>query len=139
MRLTTAAGVFTSGEYWASEGLAATITVWVQLQLSIGSVDWSSLVKLVDNGANKVSIDQFSPIDVLTNTIGRTVIALKAAWSTLIGRGMSRPGSHWSRASLVMLATAILCHKEPARMGYFACSTLVLYGIRIVGFHTLMP
>ena len=40
---------------------------------------------------------------------------LKAAWSTLIGRGMSRLGSHWSRASLVMRAPAILCHKEPAR------------------------
>ena len=40
---------------------------------------------------------------------------LKADWSTLIGRGMSRLGSHWSRASLVMLAPAILYHKEPAR------------------------
>ena len=37
------------------------------------------------------------------------------AWSTLIGRGMSRLVSHWSRASLVMLAPAILCHKEPSR------------------------
>ena len=34
------------------------------------------------------------------------------AWSTLIGRGMSRLGSHWSR---VMLSPALLCHKEPAR------------------------
>ena len=34
------------------------------------------------------------------------------AWSTLIGRGMSRLGSHWSR---VLLAPALLCHKEPAR------------------------
>ena len=34
------------------------------------------------------------------------------AWSTLIGRGMSRLGSHWSRVSL---APALLCHKEPAR------------------------
>ena len=48
-------------------------------------------------------------------------------WSTLIGPGMSRLGSHWSRASPVMLAPAILCHKEPARgkqntpqWGYFA-------------------
>ena len=32
-------------------------------------------------------------------------------WSTLIGRGMSRLGSYWSR---VLLAPAILCHKEPA-------------------------
>ena len=46
---------------------------------------------------------------------------------------------------------AVLCHKEPARRiqspllgaldrkiplgGYFACSSLVLYGIRIGGFH----
>ena len=37
---------------------------------------------------------------------------LHAVWSTLIGRGMSRLGSHWSR---VMLAPALLCHKEPAR------------------------
>ena len=71
-----------------------------------------------------------------------------AVWSTLIGRGMSRLGSHWSR---VLLAPALLCHKEPARRiqspllgalerkiplgGYFACSSLVLYGIRIGGFH----
>ena len=34
------------------------------------------------------------------------------ACSTLIGRGMSRLVSHWSR---VMLAPALLCHKEPAR------------------------
>ena len=38
--------------------------------------------------------------------------SLPPAWSTLIGRGMSKLGSHWSRASLVMLAPAILCHKE---------------------------
>ena len=42
----------------------------------------------------------------------RTCIAV---WSTLIGRGMSRLVSNWSRASLVMLAPAVLCHKEPAR------------------------
>ena len=36
----------------------------------------------------------------------------QAVWSTLIGRGMSRLGSHWSR---VLLAPALLCHKEPAR------------------------
>ena len=41
----------------------------------------------------------------------------------------------------VLLAPAVLCHKEPARCiqrairGYFACSPLVLYGIRIIGFH----
>ena len=39
----------------------------------------------------------------------------QAVWSTLIGRAMSRLGSHCSRASQVMLAPAILCHKEPAR------------------------
>ena len=31
---------------------------------------------------------------------------------TLIGRGMSRLGSHWSRD---VAAPALLCHKEPAR------------------------
>ena len=33
----------------------------------------------------------------------------------LIGRGPTLLCSHWSRASLVMLAPAVLCHKEPAR------------------------
>ena len=46
-----------------------------------------------------------------------------ADWSTLIGRAPTLLRSHWSRASLVMLAPAILCHKEPARaskeMGVF--------------------
>ena len=41
-------------------------------------------------------------------------LALSPDWSTLIGRGMSRLGSHSSRASLVMLAPAVLCHKEQA-------------------------
>ena len=35
-------------------------------------------------------------------------------WSTIIGRGPLLC-SHWSRPSLVMLAPAVLCHKEPAR------------------------
>ena len=56
-------------------------------------------------------------------------------WSTIIGRGMSRLGSHWSR---VLLAPALLCHKEPVRskqntkplVGGFGCDELVLYGIR---------
>ena len=39
----------------------------------------------------------------------------KVAWSTLIGLGSTLLRSHWSRASLVMLAPAVLCHKEPAR------------------------
>ena len=70
-------------------------------------------------------------------------IVLIADWSTLIGRGISRLGSHWSR---VLLAPALLCHKEPARIkqntplgvfcvpkplvGGFGCDELVLYGIR---------
>ena len=71
-------------------------------------------------------------------------------WSTLIGRGMSRLVSHWSRASPVMLAPAILCHKEPARASkdsWLPCMRndllyhgagglwmpeLVLYGIRLL-------
>ena len=36
-------------------------------------------------------------------------------WSTLIGRCPTFLRSHWSRASLVMLAPEVLCHKEPAR------------------------
>ena len=36
----------------------------------------------------------------------------EAVFSTLIGRGMSRLGSHWSRD---VAAPALLCHKEPAR------------------------
>ena len=35
-------------------------------------------------------------------------------WSTIIGRGPKLLCSHWSRPSLVMLAPAVLCHKEPA-------------------------
>ena len=72
-------------------------------------------------------------------------ISFSPDWSTLIGRGLTLLRSHWSRASLVLLAPAILCHKEPARPilpskghyigGYFACSSLGLYGIRIVCFH----
>ena len=34
-----------------------------------------------------------------------------SAWSTLIGRGMSRHGSHWSSVA----TPALLCHKESAR------------------------
>ena len=72
-------------------------------------------------------------------------------WSTLIGRGPSLPRSHWSGASQVMLAPAILCHKEPAcsiqspllvtlerKIPPFGVFWLLLagsYGIRIVGFH----
>ena len=36
-------------------------------------------------------------------------------WSTLIGRAPTLLRSHWSRPSPVMLAPAVLCHKEPAR------------------------
>ena len=39
----------------------------------------------------------------------------KVAWSTLIGLGSTLLRSHWSRASLVMLAPAVLCHKETDR------------------------
>ena len=66
--------------------------------------------------------------------------------------GMSRLGSHWPRASPVLLAPADLRHIEPARaskpptmgfrtqntqiVGYFACSLLIFHVIRIVGFHS---
>ena len=49
----------------------------------------------------------------LTITTSHPVI--KAVWSTLIGRDPTLLRFHWSRASLVMLVPAILCHKEPAR------------------------
>ena len=45
----------------------------------------------------------------------RPLVRLDPVWSTLIGRGSTLLRSHWSRAFLVMLAPAILCHKEPAR------------------------
>ena len=40
------------------------------------------------------------------------VVLLLPVWSTLIGRGSTRLGSHWSR---VLLRQCLLCHKEPAR------------------------
>ena len=49
-------------------------------------------------------------------------VVLVADCPALIGRAPTLLRSHWSRASLVMLAPATLSHKEP-------------YGIRIVGFH----
>ena len=59
--------------------------------------------------------------------------------------GLSTPRStvlhsHWSssRGSALIghiLLPAILCHKEPDPTGLFACYSLVLCGIRIVGFH----
>ena len=36
-------------------------------------------------------------------------------WSTLIGPAPTLLRSHWSRAFLVMLAPAVLCHEEPVR------------------------
>ena len=38
----------------------------------------------------------------------------QAVWSTLIGRGSTRLGSHWSRWFIVLLRQCLLCHKEPA-------------------------
>ena len=55
-----------------------------------------------------------------------------SVWSTLIGPAMSRLGSHWSRASLVMLAPAVLCHKEQAPSRGLWMPELVLYGIRLL-------
>ena len=45
---------------------------------------------------------------------GRSVISVSqsmSVWSTLIGRGSTMLGSHWSR---VLLRQCLLCHKEPA-------------------------
>ena len=44
---------------------------------------------------------------------------LATVWSTLIGRGSTRLGSHWLR---VLLAPALLCHKEPAQANSLAGS-----------------
>ena len=38
-----------------------------------------------------------------------------SVWSTLIGRAPTLLRSHLSRAFPVMLAPAVLCHKEPTR------------------------
>ena len=62
--------------------------------------------------------------------------------STLLDSQASVLHSHWLSSYItvlslvqrisVLLATALLCHKEPAPV--FACSSLVFYDIRIVGF-----
>ena len=39
-------------------------------------------------------------------------VVLSTGFSTLVGQGMSRLGSHWSRD---VATPALLCHKEPAR------------------------
>ena len=68
---------------------------------------------------------------------------LLPVWSTLIGPAPTLLRSHWSRASLVMLAPAILCHKEPARSKQTIPSRglwmpeLVLYDIRLLAQATL--
>ena len=46
---------------------------------------------------------------------GVAMANFQAVWSPLIGRGPTLLRSHWSRSSLVVLAPAVLCHKEPAR------------------------
>ena len=73
----------------------------------------------------------------------------------LVVSGVGRPVNQSSHLSLVQVqrgsaligrelhsvtTPAILCHKEPARAskdltGLSVCSSLVLYGIKIVGFH----
>ena len=62
---------------------------------------------------NVMKEDQTESVNVLGSSVSK--VNRCAACSTLIGGGMSRLGSHWSRACPVMLAPAILCHKEPAR------------------------
>ena len=46
---------------------------------------------------------------------GQWVGGFRSDWSTLIGPAPRLLRSHWSRTSLVILAPAVLCHKEPAR------------------------
>ena len=71
-------------------------------------------------------------------------IVVEAVFSTLIGRGMSRLGSHWSRASdvRVLLRQQSYARKNPLVAKIpptrgICCSSLVLYGMSIVGFHAL--
>ena len=45
---------------------------------------------------------------------GVAMANFQAVWSPLIGRGPTLLRSHWSRSSLVVLAPAVLCRKEPA-------------------------
>ena len=52
-----------------------------------------------------------SQLEVLQCHLCSFVSHWQADWSTLIGRGPTLLRSHWSRASLVMLAPAVLCHK----------------------------
>ena len=53
------------------------------------------------------------------DTLGVYTEFSRSDWSTLIGRGHTLLRSHWSRASLVMLAPAVLCHKEPKSKAHY--------------------
>ena len=77
---------------------------------------------------NPVVILDTSHLPVLQEPLTSSQFVFITVWSTLIGRGMSRLGSHWSKASPVMLAPAILCHKEPVRASKapYYCPSLVL-------------
>ena len=81
---------------------------------------------------NVMKEDQTESVNVLGSSVSK--VNRCAACSTLIGGGMSRLGSHWSRACPVMLAPAILCHKEPARAKakytHWGVSCLLLAGCR---------
>ena len=54
-------------------------------------------------------------LHVRAQSESKKLLSQAAVWSTLIGRSLTLLRSHWSRASLVMVAPAVLCHKEPAR------------------------
>ena len=54
-------------------------------------------------------------LHVRAQSESKKLLSQAAVWSTLIGRSPTLLCSHWSRASLVMVAPALLCHKEPAK------------------------
>ena len=124
-------------------------------QLSFGLVDWVDSSKYLDTNVKDPAGPQFEHKVINQGkfnymAVFRRSIAMYSNSRTYI------QDSHWSSSYItalslvesfrVLLAPALLCHKEPARRiqspllgalerkiplgGYFACSSLVLYGIR---------
>ena len=110
--------------------------------------NWIYLNSLISNSAEMVGESQLfmleSGIQLPSSWVATTFSWLGSTWH--------QSGPPQCRGLFRGVATpALLCHKEPARAskaprggfgtqnapigGYFACSSLVLYGIRIVGFH----
>jgi len=94
---------------------------------------------LADVGLGSVH-QPFSPLLLVEGQTTQPGGQYRTVFSTTIGPGSTRLGSHWSRAT-----PTILCHKEPARSiqkpnGSLVCKktrcfSLFFYGIRMVGFY----